>query len=263
MKQDELIHGLHAVRAALRYEPSGVLEVWMERNRRDQKMARLREELERSGARIQDVPRKELDRLSDGAAHQGVVIRYRGPEPRGQDALEAHLAGLDHAPFLLILDQVQDPHNLGACLRTADAAGVDAVVAPRDKAVGLTATVHKVASGATASVPFFQVTNLARCLETLKQQGIWLVGAAEQAEAAPWELDLAGPLAVVMGAEGAGLRRLTRESCDFLTRIPMAGQVASLNVSVATGVLLFEAVRQRLSDASSGLESGGEGGAGA
>lgn len=245
MASGELIHGLHAVRAALRYDPAGVVEAWMERNRRDQRMQRLREELERCGARIQQVSRRELDRLSDGAAHQGVVIRFRGSAPRGDEALAAHLDGLSAAPLLLVLDQVQDPHNLGACLRTADAAGVDAVVAPRDRAVGLTATVHKVASGATASVPFFQVTNLARTLEALKQRGIWLVGAAGEAEAAPWALDLDGPLAIVMGAEGTGLRRLTREACDFLARIPMAGQVESLNVSVATGVLLYEAVRQR------------------
>ncbi|MDN3519306.1 23S rRNA (guanosine(2251)-2'-O)-methyltransferase RlmB [Aquisalimonas lutea] len=245
MAAGELIHGLHAVRAALRYDPAGVVEAWMERSRRDQRMQRLREELERCGARIQQVSRRELDRLTDGAAHQGVVIRFRGAAPQGDEALEGHLDGLAGAPLLLILDQVQDPHNLGACLRTADAAGVDAVVAPRDRAVGLTATVHKVASGATASVPFFQVTNLARTLEALKQRGIWLVGAAGEAESPPWALDLDGPLAVVMGAEGTGLRRLTREACDFLARIPMAGQVESLNVSVATGVLLYEAVRQR------------------
>ena len=245
MKTGELIHGMHAVRSALRFDPTGVVEVWVERNRKDQRMRQLRDELSRSGARIQEVPRRELDRLSDGASHQGVVIRYRGPEPQGLDALEARLEAMDEAPFLLILDQVQDPHNLGACMRTADAAGVHAVIAPRDRAVGLTATVHKVASGATANVPFYQVTNLARTLDALKKRGIWLVGAAEQAENPPWALDLSGPLGIVMGAEEDGLRRLTREACDFLTRIPMAGKVSSLNVSVATGVLLFEAVRQR------------------
>ncbi|MFV8833503.1 23S rRNA (guanosine(2251)-2'-O)-methyltransferase RlmB [Aquisalimonas sp. APHAB1-3] len=245
MKAGELIHGMHAVRSALRFDPTGVVEVWVERNRKDQRMRQLRDELSRSGARIQEVPRRELDRLSDGASHQGVVIRYRGPEPQGLDALEARLEAMDEAPFLLILDQVQDPHNLGACMRTADAAGVHAVIAPRDRAVGLTATVHKVASGATANVPFYQVTNLARTLDALKKRGIWLVGAAEQAENPPWALDLSGPLGIVMGAEEDGLRRLTREACDFLTRIPMAGKVSSLNVSVATGVLLFEAVRQR------------------
>lgn len=245
MKSGELIHGMHAVRSAMRFDPTGVVEVWVERNRKDQRMRQLRDELSRAGARIQEVPRRELDRLSEGASHQGVVIRYRGPEPQGLDALEARLDAMAEAPFLLILDQVQDPHNLGACMRTADAAGVHAVIAPRDRAVGLTATVHKVASGATANVPFYQVTNLARTLDALKQRGVWLVGAAEQAEEPPWALDLSGPIGIVMGSEEDGLRRLTREACDFLTRLPMAGTVSSLNVSVATGVLLYEAVRQR------------------
>jgi len=245
LKADELIHGVHAVRAALHYDPTGVVEVWVECNRRDQRMGQLRDALVRAGVRVQEVPRRELDRLSDGAAHQGVVIRYRGPKPQGLDALEGHLDALDEPPFVLVLDQVQDPHNLGACLRTADAAGVHAVVAPRDRAVGLTATVHKVASGATASLAFFQVTNLARTLEVLKRRGIWLAGAAAEAQHAPWALDLTGPLAVVVGAEGSGLRRLTREACDFHARIPMRGSVSSLNVSVATGVILYEAVRQR------------------
>lgn len=245
MKSGELIHGMHAVRSAMRFDPTGVVEVWVERSRKDQRMRQLRDELSRAGARIQEVPRRELDRLSEGASHQGVVIRYRGPEPQGLDALEARLDAMAEAPFLLILDQVQDPHNLGACMRTADAAGVHAVIAPRDRAVGLTATVHKVASGATANVPFYQVTNLARTLDALKQRGVWLVGAAEQAEEPPWALDLSGPIGIVMGSEEDGLRRLTREACDFLTRLPMAGTVSSLNVSVATGVLLYEAVRQR------------------
>jgi len=152
---------------------------------------------------------------------------------------------LAEPPFLLVLDQVQDPHNLGACLRSADAAGVHGVIAPRDNAVGLTPTVHKVASGAARTVPFFQVTNLARVLRTLKERGIWLVGAAGEAEQSIYQADLTGPLALVMGAEDTGLRRLTREECDFLVRIPMRGHVESLNVSVATGVVLFEALRQR------------------
>lgn len=248
MSETELVHGLHAVRATLHYEPGGVLAACLEKGRRDGRMRRLRDELQRAGIAVETVSRRELDRLTDGANHQGVVIRYRGAEPRGEEALLDHLDKLAEAPLLLVLDQVQDPHNLGACLRTADAAGVHAVVAPRDRAVGLTPTVHKVASGATASVAFFQVTNLARTLKALKQRGVWLVGAADDAEAAPWQLDLAGPLALVLGGEGPGLRRLTRECCDFLARIPMAGQVESLNVSVATGVLLYEGVRQRSGD---------------
>ena len=240
------LHGLHAVRAAVRYEPGAVEEAWLESSRRDKRMQRLREELGRTEAVVHDVHRRELDRLCGGDVHQGVVIRYRGAEPLGEDALEAVLDRLQTPPLLLILDQVQDPHNLGACLRTADAAGVDAVVAPRDRAVGLTATVHKVASGATGRVPFHQVTNLARTLEALKARGVWLVGATGgPGDPPPWELDLDGPLGLVLGAEGSGLRRLTREACDFTTGLPMAGGVESLNVSVATGVLLYEAVRQR------------------
>lgn len=245
MAREERIFGVHAVRAALKYDPAHVTEAWVERDRRDKRMARVKEELRRAGITTHLVRRQELDVLAGDGVHQGVVISYRGPAPRDQDDLERVLDGLEEAPLLLVLDQVQDPHNLGACLRTADAAGVHAVIAPRDRAVGLTPTVHKVASGATGSVPFFQVTNLARCLDALKQRGIWLVGAAGEAEQNLYELDLRGPIAVVMGAEGEGLRRLTREACDFLAHIPMDGQVESLNVSVATGVLLYEAVRQR------------------
>ncbi|MEX0729237.1 MAG: 23S rRNA (guanosine(2251)-2'-O)-methyltransferase RlmB [Aquisalimonadaceae bacterium] len=247
MAEDVYIHGQHAVRAALKYDPGKVLEVWVEKSRRDARMTRLREELQGLGVKIHSVDKRDLDRRTDDAAHQGVLIRYRGETPRSEEDLESLLAGLDAAPFLLVLDQVQDPHNLGACLRTADAAGVHAVIAPRDRAAGLTATVHKVASGATRTVPFFQVTNLARTLDVLKRQGIWLVGAAGEAEQSVYTLDLTGPLAIVMGAEGDGLRRLTREACDYLAHLPMAGGVESLNVSVATGVMLFEAVRQRSS----------------
>ena len=173
------------------------------------------------------------------------MARYEGPAPLGEKDLEELLDGLSEPPFLLVLDQVQDPQNLGACLRTADAAGVHAVIAPRDNAVGLTPTVHKVASGAARTIPFIQVTNLARCLRGLKERGVWLVGLAGEGEQTLYQADLAGPLALVMGAEDTGLRRLSREHCDFLVQIPMRGEVESLNVSVATGVALFEALRQR------------------
>ncbi|MCC5856982.1 MAG: 23S rRNA (guanosine(2251)-2'-O)-methyltransferase RlmB [Ectothiorhodospiraceae bacterium] len=248
MAQEERIYGVHAVRAALKYDPAHVVEAWLESGRHDQRMARVRDALRRAGVTTHLVRRRELDALTGGGVHQGVVIRYQGPPPQDQEDLEALLEGLESAPLLLVLDQVQDPHNLGACLRTADGAGVHAVVVPRDRAVGLTPTVHKVASGAAGRVPFFQVTNLARCLDMLKQRGVWLVGADGEAEQSLFELDLTGPVAVVMGAEGEGLRRLTREACDFLARIPMAGPVGSLNVSVATGILLYEAVRQRSRD---------------
>lgn len=245
MSEGTLIVGLHAVQAAVRYEPGRVSEVWVERRRRDGRMQRLRRQLEALDCPLHEVERRELDRLTGGAAHQGVAIRYAGPPPQGDDELEALLDGLAGTPFLLVLDQVQDPHNLGACLRTAEGAGVDAVITPRDRAVGLTPVVHKVAAGAAETLPLFQVTNLARALRRLRARGIWLVGAADAAPASLYATDLSGPLALVLGAEGEGLRRLTREACDQLVAIPMAGRVESLNVSVAAGVMLYEAVRQR------------------
>ncbi len=166
-------------------------------------------------------------------------------EVRNEGFLFDLLEKTDTEPFLLVLDEVQDPHNLGACLRTADAAGVDAVIAPKDRAVSLTETVCRVACGGAESVPYVQVTNLARTLKHLKAAGVWLVGTSDQAEQSLHEIDMTGPLAIVMGAEGKGLRRLTGENCDFLVSIPMSGSVGCLNVSVATGVCLFEAVRQR------------------
>ncbi|PWG61415.1 23S rRNA (guanosine(2251)-2'-O)-methyltransferase RlmB [Sediminicurvatus halobius] len=245
MSQDDLIHGLHAVQAAVRYEPAGVVEAWVERRRRDGRMQRLRRQLQGLGCPVHEVERRELDRLTGSDAHQGVAIRYRGPPPRGDDELAQLLDGLARAPFLLVLDQVQDPHNLGACLRTAEGAGVDAVITPRDRAAGLTPAVHKVAAGAAETLPLFQVTNLARALRDLRERGIWLVGAADTAAASLYDTDLTGSLALVLGAEENGLRRLTREACDQLVAIPMAGRVESLNVSVAAGVMLYEAVRQR------------------
>ncbi len=244
---EQTILGIHAVRSALKYDPGLLLDVWMERGRHDRRMERLREEMRRAGIRVQAVPRRELDTLAEHGVHQGVVARVKGTPPKDLDDLEAMLDDCGAVPFLLVLDQIQDPHNLGACLRSADAAGVQGVIAPRDRAVGLTPVVHKVASGASTTVPFFQVTNLARTLKRLRQRGIFLAGATGDAETSLYARDLSGPLAVVMGAEGSGLRRLTRESCDFLLRIPMAGTVGSLNVSVATGIVLFEALRQRMS----------------
>jgi len=242
----QTVFGLHAVRAALKYDPGRIVQVWLERGRRDGRMQQLAQALQGLSVPVQRVARQELDRLTDSAAHQGVVILYAGQPPQNESQLWELLDQLDAPPFLLILDQVQDPHNLGACLRSADAAGVQAVIAPRDNAVGLTPTVHKVASGAAGMLPFFQVTNLARVLRQIRDRGIWLIGAAGEAEQAVYEADLTGPLALVVGAEDTGLRRLTRENCDLLVRIPMQGHVDSLNVSVATGVLLFEALRQRL-----------------
>lgn len=246
MAVDALIPGLNSVAATLHRDPAAVLELWLDRERGDRRLQELAAEAEARGVRIQWADRKTLDRKAKGAGHQGAVMRARVPGPQGEGALEDLLTGATAPPLLLVLDGVQDPHNLGACLRSADAAGVDAVVAPRDRACGVTPTVRKVASGGAETVPFIQVTNLARTLRTLKEAGVWLVGADSEGAGTLYDADLRGPTGLVLGAEGHGLRRLTREHCDLLVRIPMAGTVESLNVSVATGIFLFEARRQRL-----------------
>ena len=239
-----LIYGPHAVHEAIAYDPAGIEAVWIEHGRRDRRLERALRKLEHLEAPIRRVGRAELDRLAEGAAHQGVIARYSGTPARGEGEL-ADLLEATAAPLLLVLDQVQDPHNLGACLRSAAAAGAHGVVAPRDRAAALGPAVHKTAAGAVQHVPFFQVTNLARTLQQLQRAGLITVGAAGEAEASCYGLDLTGPLALVLGGEGGGLRRLTRERCDRLASIPMPGPMESLNVSVAAGVLLFEAVRQR------------------
>jgi 23S rRNA (guanosine2251-2'-O)-methyltransferase len=244
MAATELVFGLHAVEAVLQ-RPDGVVELWLDSGRRDQRLQALASAAEEAGLRPHWVKRQELDKLTGGDRHQGAAARVRQAEARSEAFLDQLLTELDVPPFLLILDGVTDPHNLGACLRSADAAGVHAVIAPRDKACGLTPVARKVASGAAETVPFVQVTNLARTLRLLQDAGVFLVGAAGETETSLYDADLRGPLGIVMGAEGSGLRRLTREHCDVLVRIPMAGSVESLNVSVATGVCLFEALRQR------------------
>ena len=244
MKERELIYGLHAVIALL--EGGGEVQtLWMLDSRHDERLARVAELAQKAGLRIQRVPRAELDRMTHDARHQGVVAEALGAELRDEGGLYLLLDQLQEPPFLLVLDGVQDPHNLGACLRSANAAGVHAVIAPKDRSAGLTAVARKVASGAAEMTPFFQVTNLARTLRDLKERNVWFVGLAGEADQGLYELDLKGPVAIVMGAEGDGMRRLTKEHCDFLAKIPMAGGVESLNVSVATGVALFEALRQR------------------
>ncbi len=244
MKERELIYGLHAVIALL--EGGGEVQtLWMLDSRHDERLARVAELAQKAGLRIQRVPRAELDRMTHDARHQGVVAEALGAELRDEGGLYLLLDQLQEPPFLLVLDGVQDPHNLGACLRSANAAGVHAVIAPKDRSASLTAVARKVASGAAEMTPFFQVTNLARTLRDLKERNVWFVGLAGEADQGLYELDLKGPLAIVMGAEGDGMRRLTKEHCDFLAKIPMAGGVESLNVSVATGVALFEALRQR------------------
>jgi len=239
-----LVFGLHAVEALLR-APGRVRELWLDAGRRDQRMRELAARAEQGKVRVQWVEKEKLDELSQQGRHQGAVARVRPSQALSESALEELLVNLTEPAFLLILDGVQDPHNLGACLRTADGAGVHAVIAPRDRAAGLNPTVRKVASGAAETVPFIQVTNLARTLRMLRENGVRVVGTAGEAEQTVYQADLTGPLAVVLGAEGKGMRRLTRDHCDLLVHIPMQGGVESLNVSVATGVCLYEALRQR------------------
>lgn len=243
----EICFGLHAVQAAIQYDSTTVTEIYVDKSRHDKRFKDLLRRLEKCDSAIQRVDRQELDQLAQSDGHQGVVIFVKGAAAKGEKELASWLDNQSEELLLLILDGVQDPHNLGACLRSAEASGCDAVIAPRNRAVGLTPVVHKVSCGASQRVPFFQVTNLSRTLQQLKDRNIWLVGAAGEAEQTLYQVDMKGSLAIVMGAEGEGLRRLTREECDFLAKIPMAGKVESLNVSVATGIFLFEALRQRSS----------------
>lgn len=244
---DELIHGWHAVAAALQYEPEQVRGLWVERQRRDGRMQALLDQASRQGVAVHTTDRAELDRLTSGARHQGVAARLAlRQRTLGEADLPALLAAAEGPLLLLALDGIQDPHNLGACLRSAAAAGVHAVIAPTDRSVGLNATVRKVACGGAEIVPVVTVTNLARALRALQEQGVWVVGAAGEAADNLYDVDFTPPTAIVLGGEEKGLRRLTREVCDRLARIPMAeGGVESLNVSVAAGVFLFEARRQR------------------
>ncbi|MHB8454994.1 MAG: 23S rRNA (guanosine(2251)-2'-O)-methyltransferase RlmB [Acidiferrobacterales bacterium] len=239
------IFGWHSVLAALEQTPDRVRRVWLDEGRTGSRPQAVTRAAQSARVAVQRVARTELDLLAGAQQHQGVVAECDAIEPAHERDLGAFLTSLDKPPFLLVLDGVQDPHNLGACLRSADAAGVHAIVLPRDNAVGITPTVRKVASGGAETVPVFQVTNLARTLHELKTAGVWIAGAAGEADQELYAVDLRGPLAIVLGAEGKGLRRLTRERCDFLMRIPMSGSVASLNVSAAAAVCLFEAVRQR------------------
>lgn len=246
VQSTQLIAGVHSVRTALKHGASSVVELWVESQRRDQRTKEIIALAGRSGITVNQVAREQLDLLLPGINHQGVAARTAVPSAQGERVLENLMTALDEPPFLLILDGVQDPHNLGACLRSADGAGVHAVIAPKDRSVGLTPVVCKVASGATESVPFIQVTNLARTLERLKRDyGLWLVGTAGESDNTLYQATLTGSLALVMGGEEKGMRRLTREACDYLVRLPMRGTVESLNVSVATGICLYEAVRQR------------------
>lgn len=241
----EFIFGWHVVEAVLKREPERLQQVWIQTGRQDKRVKAITSALDDLGVRWKVVHRKELDEKVSGV-HQGIVAAVSETREWGEDDLMAMLAGSDKPPFLLVLDGVTDPHNLGACMRTADAVGVQAVIVPKDKSATLTPVARKVACGAAETVPFVRVTNLARCLRTLKDAGVWLIGTAGEADSTLYQADFTGPVALVMGAEGKGMRRLTREHCDALINIPMLGHVDSLNVSVATGVCLYEALRQRL-----------------
>ncbi|MEH3087513.1 MAG: 23S rRNA (guanosine(2251)-2'-O)-methyltransferase RlmB [Xylophilus ampelinus] len=247
MSSPKVLFGFHAVGVRLKTAPASIVEIYFEAARKDARMRQFVERASQAGVRLIEADAARLARLCGSNGHQGVAARVEAlPQARSLDEL---LEGVEEAglepPLLLVLDGVTDPHNLGACLRVADGAGAHAVIAPKDHAVGINATVAKVASGAAETVPYFMVTNLARTLGELKERSIWCMGTSDDAPQTLHQADLRMPLAVVLGAEGAGMRQLTRKTCDALVSLPMRGAVESLNVSVASGICLYEAMRQR------------------
>lgn len=246
MAQQEWLYGLHAMQSVLEKEPERVMELLVLKGRNDDRLTTIVNQARRFGISVQFCQRKTLDDKVNGEQHQGVVARAKPARVLDEADLDAILAG-ESQPLILVLDGITDPHNLGACLRTADGAGVHAVVVPKDKSASLNGTVRKVACGAAEVIPLIQITNLARTLKHLQDKGLWIVGTAGETDKTLYDVDLKGPTALVMGAEGKGMRRLTKETCDELVKLPMAGSVTSLNVSVATGVCLYEIVRQRQS----------------
>ena len=243
MSSPKVLFGFHAVGVRLKTAPQSIVEIYFEPTRRDARMRQFVAKAQEAGVRLIEADALRIAKLSGSHGHQGVAARV---EPLPQvHSLDELLESLTEPALLLVLDGVTDPHNLGACLRVADGAGVHAVIAPKDHAVGVNATVAKVASGAAETVPYFMVTNLARTLNELKERNIWCIGTSEDAPKTLYEVDLKGPVALVLGAEGEGIRQLTRKTCDELVRLPMKGAVESLNVSVASGVCLYEAIRQR------------------
>ncbi|UTZ42428.1 23S rRNA (guanosine(2251)-2'-O)-methyltransferase RlmB [Vibrio campbellii] len=242
---NEFIYGIHAVKAVLEREPERFIEAYVLKGRQDDRLMPILNDLQVCGVSIQQMTRRTLDDKANGANHQGIIARVKAAKQLNENDIDGILAQHE-SPLLLVLDGVTDPHNLGACLRNADAAGAAAIIVPKDRSAPMNATVSKVACGAAEVVPLIRVTNLARTMRTLQEQGIWFVGTAGEATHDIYQAKLTGPLAIVMGAEGDGMRRLTRETCDDLIKIPMAGSVSSLNVSVASGICLFEAVRQRI-----------------
>ncbi|MDG1122792.1 MAG: 23S rRNA (guanosine(2251)-2'-O)-methyltransferase RlmB [Glaciecola sp.] len=247
-QQHEWLYGIHALTAVLEREPQRVLEIYIAKGRDDERLHTLINLARKNGLGIQFCNKKILDDKAQGESHQGIVARAQPAKTLTEndlDAIIAHAQNMGKAPFLLVLDGVTDPHNLGAVLRSADAAGVDAVIVPKDKSASMNATVRKVACGAADVIPLIQVTNLSRTLAELQEKAIWVVGTAGEAKQSVFDCKMNGPIALVMGAEGKGMRRLTRERCDELIKLPMHGSVSSLNVSVATGICLYEVVRQR------------------
>ena len=243
MSSPRVLFGFHAITVRMKTAPQSIVELHVETNRRDARMRAFAERAREAGIKVVESDGERLDKLAGSPRHQGVVARVEAVKmPHSLDEVVENIEG---PPLLLVLDGVTDPHNLGACLRVADGSGAHAVVAPKDHAVGINATVAKVASGAAETVPYIMVTNLARTLTELKEYDIRIIGTSDDAEHTLYDLDLTGPVAFVLGAEGDGMRQLTRKTCDQLVRIPMAGAVESLNVSVASAVCLYEALRQR------------------
>lgn len=240
------LYGFHAVTVRLKTAPESIQEIHLDATRRDARMRSFAERAREASVRVVESNDEQLSRLAGSPRHQGVVARVQPLKSRHSlDEVMEDVEAAGMAPLLLALDGVTDPHNLGACLRVADGAGAHAVIAPKDHAVGLNATVAKVASGAAETVPYLMVTNLARSLAEMKERGLRIIGTSDDAERTIYDLDLSGPVALVLGAEGKGLRQITRKTCDDLVSIPMAGAVESLNVSVAAGVCLYEVLRQR------------------
>ncbi len=244
MSSPKVLFGFHAVGVRLRTAPTSIIELYVDASRRDARMRQFLQKAQEANVKTIEADGLRLSRLAGNAGHQGVVARVEAIAM--STSLDDLLDSITAPPLLLVLDGVTDPHNLGACLRVADGAGAHAVIAPKDHAVGVNATVAKVASGAAETVPYFMVTNLARTLGELKERNIWCLGLSEEGTQTLYQSDLKGPTALVLGAEGTGLRQLTRKTCDELVSIPMLGAVESLNVSVASGICLYEAVRQRL-----------------
>jgi 23S rRNA (guanosine2251-2'-O)-methyltransferase len=243
MSSPKVLFGFHSVGVRLKTAPQSIIEIYVDPTRRDARMRQFLDRVNEAGARVIEADGIRLAKLAGSHGHQGVAARVQSlPAAHSLDDLLDQVQG---PPLLLVLDGVTDPHNLGACLRVADGAGVHAVIAPKDHAAGINATVAKVASGAADTVPYFMVTNLARTMGELKERSIWCIGAADDAPKTLYQADFKGPVALVLGAEGAGMRQLTRKTCDELVAIPMRGAIESLNVSVASGVCLYEALRQR------------------